>query len=182
MSKPTKTFKHLQEYERHIIEALWKKQTSMRGIAIILDRSPNTISRELKRREIYQAKKAQRHAFFKRYRSKQCCMKVAMNAFLNRFVREKLHDKWSPKQMSGYLKHQDISISSKAIYKFIGKRGMNHLLFWDAITTNEARRHIATIKYLMIVNTLKNGLILFLWVITRWISLFQRKVHGFCWL
>jgi IS30 family transposase len=130
MSKPTKTFKHLQEYERHIIEALWKKQTSMRGIAIILDRSPNTISRELKRREIYQAKKAQRHAFFKRYRSKQCCMKVAMNAFLNRFVREKLHDKWSPKQMSGYLKHQDISISSKAIYKFIGKRGMNHLLFW----------------------------------------------------
>jgi IS30 family transposase len=57
-------------------------------------------------------------------------MKVAMDAFLSRFVKDMLLEKWSPNQMSGYLKRQGISVSEKAIYKFIGKRGMNHLLFW----------------------------------------------------
>lgn len=124
------TYKHLQEKERFVIESLWRAQTSIRGIALILGRSPNTISREIKRRKIYQAEKAHHHAYLKRYRSKRMCMKVAMDVFLNRFVQEKIHEKWSPKQMSGYLKNQGIRVSSKAIYKFIGRRGLNHLLFW----------------------------------------------------
>lgn len=132
MSKTNKKhFKHLQESERHVIACLWKAKTSIRGIASVLGRSPNTVSREIKRcRKKYSAEKAMGHAYFKRYRCKRQCMKVAMDAFLNRFVREKLVERWSPEQMSGYLKHQSIQVSAKAIYKFICSRGLDHLLFW----------------------------------------------------
>lgn len=126
-----KKFKHLTEKERFVIEALFKKHTSVRGIALILDRSPNTISLELKRCQYrYKAEKAVRHAYLKKYWRKRECMKVAMDSFLNRFVREKLKEKWSPKQMSGYLKTMNIQVSTKAIYKFVFSRGLEYLLFW----------------------------------------------------
>jgi IS30 family transposase len=131
MSKKIKKYKHLSEKERFVIEKLWGKGTSIRGIALILDRSPNTISRELKRCKYkYKAEKAGRHAYLEKYWRKRNCMKVAMDSFLNRFVREKLKEKWSPKQMSGYLKNMNINVSPKAIYKFVCSRGLEHLLFW----------------------------------------------------
>ena len=126
-----KQFKHLCEKERFAIEVLFEKDTSIRGIALILDRSPNTISAEIKRCKYrYRADKAGRHAYLKKYWRKRDCMKVAMDSFLNRFVREKLKEKWSPKQMSGYLKNMGIQVSPKAIYKFVCSRGLEHLLFW----------------------------------------------------
>lgn len=126
-----KKFKHLCEKERFVIEKLNNKGVTIRGIALMLDRSPNTISNEIKRcMNTYKAEKANRHAYMKKYWRKRDCMKVAMNSFLNRFVREKLKEKWSPKQMSGYLKNMGIQVSSKAIYKFVCSRGLEHLLFW----------------------------------------------------
>lgn len=133
MKNKKKTFKHLCEKERFLIESLLRVHTSIRGIALILERSPNTISREIKKNivnGIYIGDKAQRKAYYKRYLSKRQCLKVAMDSFLNRFVRDKLKDKWSPKQMSGYLNNMGIKISSKAIYKFVCSRGLGHLLFW----------------------------------------------------
>jgi IS30 family transposase len=127
-----KKFKHLCEKERFAIEVLFKKHNSIRGIALILDRSPNTISNEIKRCiNIYKAEKASRHAYLKKYWRKRDCMKVAMDSFLNKFVREKLKAKWSPKQMSGYLKNININVSAKAIYKFVCSRGLEYLLFWN---------------------------------------------------
>lgn len=126
-----KQFKHLCEKERFVIEKLNNSGVTVRGIALILNRSPNTISNELKRcRNKYKADKANRHSYLKKYWRKKECMKVAMDSFLNKFVREKLKDKWSPKQMSGYLKDMNIKVSSKAIYKFISSRSLEHLLFW----------------------------------------------------
>ena len=131
MSKKIKKYKHLNNKERFVIEMLKKKGISVRGIALMLDRSPNTISREIKRCEKgYEAEKASRHAYLKKYWRKRSCMKVAMDSFLNKFVREKLKAKWSPKQMSGYLKNMGIKVSAKAIYKFVCSRGLEHLLFW----------------------------------------------------
>ena len=129
-----KTYKHLCKKERYVIEALLRKNTSIRGIALILDRSPNTIGREIKKnmmKGIYICETASHKAYLRRYRSKRECLKVAMDSFLYRFVEEKLRKKWSPKQMSGYLKHMNIRVSSKAIYKFIYQRGLDHLLFWN---------------------------------------------------
>jgi transposase, IS30 family len=132
MSKKTKKgYRHLSDKERFVIEKLWKIETNIRGIALILDRSPNTISREIRRcKETYEAEKASRHAYLKKYWRKRDCMKVAMDSFLNRFVREKLIEKWSPKQMSGHLANLGIKVSAKAIYKFVCSRGLENLLFW----------------------------------------------------
>ena len=132
MSKNTKnTYMHLSSQERFVIERLRIKGVGIRGIALVLDRSPNTISREVKRCVgVYKAEKADRHSYMKKYWRKRGCMKVAMNSFLNRFVREKLKEKWSPKQMSGYLNTMGITVSAKAIYKFVCSRGLEHLLFW----------------------------------------------------
>lgn len=77
-----------------MIEKLNSKGVNIRGIALMLDRSPNTISNEIKRcMNIYKAEKANRHAYLKKYWRKRDCLKVAMNSFLNKFVREKLKEK-----------------------------------------------------------------------------------------
>lgn len=133
MKKQRKRFKHLNANERFVIEKLLGSKVSIRGIALVLDRSPNTISREIGRNSVcgeYIADKAKHKAWVKRKYSKRQCLKVAMDSFLARFVEEKLESKWSPKQMSGYLEDLGIKVSAKAIYKFICSRGMEYLLFW----------------------------------------------------
>src|SRR3989344_8473144 len=62
MSKNTKnTYMHLSSQERFVIERLRIKGVGIRGIALVLDRSPNTISREVKRCVgVYKAEKADR--------------------------------------------------------------------------------------------------------------------------
>lgn len=129
-----KTYTHLSFEERFVIEKLWSAQVIIREIAAFLARSPNTISREIKINSvqgIYRAKKANHKAYAKRWRAKKQCLKVAMSSFLTRFVEEKLKEKWSPKQISGYLREElGITCSDKAIYKFVESRGLEHKLFW----------------------------------------------------
>jgi IS30 family transposase len=127
-------YKHLSFEERFVIEALLKKKTSIRSIADILERSPNTVSREIAKNStqgIYTAKKAHHKAYLKRWRSKTQCCKVAMNDFLYRYVDKKLRSKWSPTQISGILKKEyGIICSPKAIYKFAKSRCLERFLFW----------------------------------------------------
>lgn len=123
-------YTHLSFEERFVIEILFKKNISIREIARFLQRSPNTISREIGKQAYYDAQKAHHRAYLCRYRSKRTCLKVVMDRFLVRFVREKLEEHWSPKQISGYLRRMEVLVSSKAIYKFARRRGLDHLLFW----------------------------------------------------
>ncbi len=92
------------------------------------------MSREIRKHSVngaYEARKAKQKSLAERWRAKAQCLKVAMNSFLCVFVEEKLQNKWSPKQISGYLKREyGIICSSKAIYKFAESRGLDHLLFW----------------------------------------------------
>jgi len=129
-----KTYKHLSFEERFVIEKLWAGGTAIRDIAVYLGRSPNTISREIGKNMVkstYDAKKAQLKVNQRRWRAKQQCLKVAMDSFLVSFVEAKLEQKWSPKQISGYLKFElSITCSSKAIYKFVESRGLERHLFW----------------------------------------------------
>ena len=129
-----KKYKHLSFEERFVVEKLFSAKVKIREIARFLFRSPNTISTELRNNKVlgvYTAKKAKNKAYYKRYRSKRACLKVAMDPFLCRFAEEKLRKKWSPKQISGYLKvEMGIKVSAKAIYKFADRRGLNYLLFW----------------------------------------------------
>lgn len=127
-------YHHLSFEERFVIEKLYCAGSAIRRISEFLSRSVNTISREIKKnsvRGIYTAEKAKRKAHAKRWRAKQQCLKVTMSSFLCVFVEEKLENKWSPKQISGYLKREyGIQCSAKAIYKFAESRGLDHLLFW----------------------------------------------------
>src|SRR3989344_5575376 len=115
-------YHHLRDEERFVIEKLYRVGVLVRRIAELLGRSPNTISREIKKHSVkgvYDAVKAKQKSSAERWRAKKQCLKVAMNSFLCVFVEEKLEKKWSPKQISGFLKREyGIICSSKAIYKF----------------------------------------------------------------
>ena len=132
--KNKKKYHHLNNEERFCIETLLCAGLLIRRIAEVLKRSPNTISREIKKHSVngvYEANKARQKSSAKRWRAKRQCLKVAMDSFLSVFVEEKLEKKWSPKQISGYLKREyTIICSAKAIYKFAERRGLDHLLFW----------------------------------------------------
>src|SRR3989344_1077039 len=114
---------------------MYRSGVVVREIAIFLRRSPNTVSREVRKNSVngvYGAEKAKHKVSARRWRAKRQCMKVAMDSFLSRFVEEKLEEKWSPRQISGYLKRElHIGCSAKAIYKFTEARGLDHLLFWN---------------------------------------------------
>jgi IS30 family transposase len=129
-----KTYKHLSFEERFTIEKLWRGNIPIREMAIFLGRSPNTISAELKKNLVkgnYEAEKAEQKVRARRWRAKSQCLKVALDSFLVRFVEAKLAAKWSPKQISGYLRRElGITCSAKAIYKFIESRGLERHLFW----------------------------------------------------
>ena len=129
-----KQYKHLCHEERFMIETLLKKYVAIREIARFLGRSPNTVSREIRKNSVqgaYRADKAKQRAYFKRWRSKRQCLKVATDRFLHHFVDEKLREKWSPEQISGYLeKELGIVCSAKAIYKFARRRCYDRYLFW----------------------------------------------------
>ncbi len=142
-----KKFSHLSFEERFVIEKLFVAGVKLREIARFLLRSPNTVSREIKKNTVaglYLAEKANHRAYFKRWRSKRQCLKVAMDQFLCRFVEKKLREKWSPEQISGYLKlEMNISCSAKCIYKFASKRSLDHLLFWGWNNMKQCRKRYA---------------------------------------
>lgn len=128
-------YHHLLSEERFVIETLYSAGSRVRSIAEFLKRSPNTISREIKRNSVsgtYTADKAKQKSYARRWRAKSQCMKVSMNSFLSVFVEEKLKQRWSPKQISGYL-HRELNIicSAKAIYKFAESRGLDRYFFWS---------------------------------------------------
>jgi len=129
-----KKYKQLSYEERFTIEKLWSNDVAIRGIAEFLERSPNTISCELRRNivhGVYDAKKAHQKRYQRRWRAKRQCLKVAMDGFLVNFVETKLKAKWTPGGISGYLKEEmSITCSKKAIYKYVEHRGLEYQLFW----------------------------------------------------
>lgn len=118
-------FKHFCPFERKRIERFLKLGKSYRFIALKLGRGVSSISDEVHRNSVkgkYSADKADHKAYVKRKYSKNECMKVAMDAELEKFVKEGLRDDQSPECLSGRLKNvqKDIQYAStKAIYKFV---------------------------------------------------------------
>jgi len=126
-------YRQLSYEERVQIEVLSTAGTSIRSIAHILRRSPNTIARELREKRVcgcYIPKKAQHKTYWRRYTAKRHCMKVARSTSLEQFIREKLIQNWSPERMAGYLQRTGVRVSKKAIYKFIHSRCLEQKLFW----------------------------------------------------
>lgn len=107
-------------------------QLSIRSIAEVLFRAPSTISREIQRnggRTKYRAVIADKRAREQASRPKPC--KLSFNTNLCHIVIEKLKSRWSPEQISGWLKthyssNEQYRVSHETIYRalFIQSKGL----------------------------------------------------------
>lgn len=128
-----KTWAQLSYEDRVLIGSLHRAGSSVRSIAAMLERSPNTISRELREKRVrgrYVVKKAQHKTYVRRYLSKRDCMKVALDANLSNLVKKKLEAGLSPERIAGWLRLQGTAVSTKAVYKYVYSRCMERHLFW----------------------------------------------------
>lgn len=128
---------HLTLSEREEIRAGLSAQMSIRAIARSLNRSPSTISREVRRnrgRRGYKAVGANNRANRMAKRPKVCLLE--RDPQLRNLVLEKLELKWSPEQISGWLRRtfprqNMMQISAETIYKtlyFRNRSALHHLL------------------------------------------------------
>lgn len=131
--KPQKrSNKALTLAEREEISRACMVGKTIRQIALILRRAPSTISREIKRnggKNSYRAHQAENKAWQNAKRPKLC--QLATNTILRDIIAEKIALKWSPEQISNWLKQmypteKSMWISHETIYKswFIQSRGV----------------------------------------------------------
>lgn len=120
---PKTTYTHLiYEERKHIAYLRNIRGKSGREIAIEMDRSPTSISKELRSGnvdEVYNPDLGQKNADFKRRRSKTKLLKVLTDGVLRKIVESEIRNNISPRRISGTLKIQGIQISDKSIYKFV---------------------------------------------------------------
>ena len=138
--------KHLSNEERFCIEKMLKAGQSLKEIGRMLGRGKSTMSEEVEAnggRNRYVAQIAIRRAYWKQYRKKRNCNKVACDGHLTRFVERKLEIGWSPEVISSRLKIQSglKYVSQKSIRKFIKKRsGLERFLFWNRNNMKSGRK------------------------------------------
>ncbi|MEA2000845.1 MAG: IS30 family transposase [Actinomycetota bacterium] len=123
--------RHLSLTEREEISRGVAAGESLRVIAGRLGRAPSTVSREVTRnggRRRYRAHRADQAALMRARRPKE--HKLAQNPQLRQVVEEKLADRWSPEQISGWLRRtypddEAMRVSHETIYLslFIQARG-----------------------------------------------------------
>jgi IS30 family transposase len=106
-----------EEISRGLVAGL-----SLRAIAAELGRSPSTISREVRANggvNRYRAHRSEQRALRLAHRPKPA--KLAVNAALRKIVEAKLQLRWSPQQISGWLKliypdEPEMQVSHESIY------------------------------------------------------------------
>ncbi len=113
-------YKQLTKDERCQINTLVSTGMMQKDIAGHLGVSPSTICRELKRnvgQRGYRYRQADIKAVGRRHQASKRPKKMLPS--LIRVIEEKLLEKWSPEQISGVLKSNDILISHESIYRYI---------------------------------------------------------------
>jgi IS30 family transposase len=140
---------HLRKDERFCIERLLHSGATYKEIAGVLERGVSTIGHEVRRnggRTGYAAVKAHQRAYLRQYRKKRMCLKVAMDIGIRKQVEHYLYThRWSPETISAtlWLYHR-LQVSAKAIYKYIQKRCLEHLLPRYRKRRKGYRRHSLT--------------------------------------
>ena len=116
-----KAYHHVTRDIRSQIYALKATGTSLHKIATIVERDVSTISREIKRNtggRGYRFKQADEKAVERRENASRTPKKLTRT--LVAIIEEKILEDWSPDQISGRLKDDDIaSISHETIYQHI---------------------------------------------------------------
>lgn len=114
-------YSHLIREQRYAIFALRQKGKSNAEIARTINVSPSTVSRELRRnltpRSKYVWNKAQVMADARKRRSQgNRAVADALRWRVEQYIRQ---EQWSPRQISGYLRLEGVSISHETIYRMI---------------------------------------------------------------
>jgi len=112
-------YTQLTQEERYHISVLCKEGFPRAEIARRLKRNPSTITRELKRntgRRGYRAKQAQQKALYRRHTAEKA---IKLTHRIIRLIVTRLREKWSPEQISGWLKRMQIYISHERVYQFL---------------------------------------------------------------
>lgn len=135
--------------EREEISRGLAANLSIRAIALLLDRSPSTICREIQRNggnTRYRATSADQAAWSRGKRPKPCILKT--NGRLRDLVVEKLSRNWSPEQISAWLlltypEDEALRVSHETIYKtlFIQTRGLFRKELRSHLRTKRKFRH-----------------------------------------
>ncbi|MFJ2816843.1 IS30 family transposase [Streptomyces sp. NPDC087294] len=145
--------RYLREDERiHIADRLREKAT-VRAIAAELDRSPSTVSREIRRNRTvdprgqwhYRPYAAQARADARRPRPKPG--KIGQNPELRDFVQDRLTRRWSPEQICHALRGQfpdrpEMHVTHETVYQALYVQGRGELRreLAKALRTGRARR------------------------------------------
>lgn len=119
----------------------------MRQIAELTERSPNTISDELRRNRVkgvYDARNAHHKAYVRRKYAKYQGMKIVQHDALRNEVVSRLYDDQSPEAIAGYTHRTNPfpSISKNAIYRFVASvYGRRIEAYRMGKRTRRGRRH-----------------------------------------
>ena len=136
----------LSKTERLEIEILRNKGYSMRKIAEVLERSPNTISYEIKKNSVdneYKAIKANKKAHLVKRMSKFQWTKINKNKKLRKYIVKKLKQGWNPDEIAGRMKAEkkDFYASKTAIYDWLRtNRGQRYCIYLHSQRFNKKRR------------------------------------------
>lgn len=122
--KQTKQKGDLTRAERLEIEILLNKKYTMRSIARVLGRSPNTVSYEIKENSVngtYEGKKADAKARVRKRFRRLEWSKLNEDLTLRDVVIEKLKCRWNPDEIAGWLKRVKVHgyVSKTAIYEWL---------------------------------------------------------------
>ena len=134
--------RHLTLSNRYCIEELLKLRYSTLQISKKISYSETAIKKELNRNSIkgkYDADIAQ-----KLYESRRISNNHKLSDKVKKLIISLLKKKISPELICGRLKHEGIvSITHKAIYNFIRKSNLKHLLFFKARSYNYRKERIS---------------------------------------
>jgi IS30 family transposase len=122
----------LTREERYQIEALLESGRSLRQIARQLQRSPSTLSRELRRAgPPYRALEAQGRT--ESLRKRPHPEKQKIRGALKNYVDERIARDWSPEQIAGRLQFQESSksLSHQTIYRYLHRERASRPELWN---------------------------------------------------
>lgn len=155
-----KKAKDLSRAERLEIGILLQKQYSLRAIAASLERSPNTISYEVRENStngVYEPLKAHAKAHLRKRMRRLEFAKIEEYPDLKRFIIEKLAEHWNPDEIAGFLKRHRREypwyVSKTAIYEWLRtSRGERYCIHLYSKRKRVRRRKGKKTKRIMIPN------------------------------
>ena len=132
------SYTQLTQEQRYQIYALLKMKHSQTEIANVLGTHRSTISRELKRNQGKRGYRPNQAHQFALQRRKKARKRITTEIWT--LVEEKLREDWSPEQITGRFKEENIAISHEYIYQYVyaDKRADGDL--WKHLRCQKKRR------------------------------------------